>query len=476
MAAWDGTDMAESQRTQPGLRGTESPQLVSWRRMRRPLFRFALYGTDLLAPAIVYSAAYNLRYGAVPYAPPLEEVMGRPATQFALLVVTVVHFFLLGKAGLYRLHRPWLPLDIVMRIAFVCVVSTLVLSVVDRGEGGAAESRILFVFFWLLLVMYMFAAKLGARIVVLLMLCFGIGVKKVVLVGRTQTAHQLLRTFQQHPQLGYRVIGLTYRGAESSPFEDVRTVRSQSGSAQQVLRGLLVLRPDLVIIADSARKNDEMLELIATCTAYRIEVRLVPEFSEVYSSNLLLDRIGATTMVHLRMLGIPLVSAMSKRAIDLAIALVMLPVLGLVMLFLSPRARRLGVPLLVKTQMVGLGGRSFDLYEFHAELTVRDRPPAWTYSPRVLNVLRGNMSVVGPRAGDPERAAHYNSWEKRMLAVRPGLLGFSAINAGRGRDALAGQMDWDVGYLDQQSMAYDLNHMFMSGLQLLFGRSADSRE
>lgn len=477
--------MAEARTIGPSSIQAEPPASFPWRRLRRPLFRLALVAADFAAPAAAFAIAYTLRYGAVPYAPSLGEELGRPATQFALLVVTVAHVLMLRQAGLYLLHRPWLPLDIVMRLVLVCVVSTMLLSAVGRGAGGTAASRILLLYFGLVLVAYMFAAKLGARIVVLLMLCFGIGVKKVVLVGQTQTAHQLLRTFRLHPQLGYRVIGLAYRGAETSPFEDAQGVRSRTGAAPQVLRGLLDLRPDLVIIADSARKNDEMLHLIAECTAQRIEVRLVPEFSEVYASKLLLDRVGAITMVHLRMLGIPAASAVVKRLMDLLMTLPLLPVLGLAVLVLRPRARGRGVPVLVKKARVGLRGRRFGLYAFHDELDRKrsgpDSPgeggeatePRQSFLratlPQALNVIKGDMSVVGPRAGDPERAAHYNSWEKRMLAVRPGVLGFGAVNAVMDKDALAGQLDWDVGYLDQQCAAFDLNHIFMAVVQGLFG-------
>ncbi len=468
-----------SERTMAGTRVMQSEFLswVSWRRLRRPLFLLGLYLADFLVPAVSFVAAYYLRYHAVPNAAPLSQILADSNTQFALLLVTVVHVFMIRQAGLYELHRTWLPLDFLLRVVSICTVSALLFPVVVGGHELALRSRILLVYLWLLLITLTLAGKLGARIVVLSMLCFGIGVKKVVVVGNNNTASRLWRTIHENPQLGYRVIGVAFRGQDTQGFADAVRKRPQTGPAFQTFGRLLDMCPDVVVIASSVHKNDEMLNLIAETTARGVEVRLVPEFHEVYTSNPVVDCVGLIPLVHLRSTKIPLPSAIFKRGTDIISALVLLPILGIVSLRLLPRARRAGVPLFDKSIRVGLNGGRFDLLRFNSalgpgETQARTDSPkaAWSAMlPQAVNLIRGEVSLVGPAAGDPDRAAHYSLWEKRMLAVRPGVLGCHGVNEVAGGETAAEQLEWDTAYLDQRSAAFDLN-VVIAALPQLFLR------
>jgi lipopolysaccharide/colanic/teichoic acid biosynthesis glycosyltransferase len=459
------------------ISGGRALALMAWRKLRRPLFLFGLCLGDAISPIMALTIAYELRFGSIPFAAPWGHVIAESGTQLVLLVTMAAHVFLMRQMGLYRLHKTWLPFDFILRLGLVEGVTLLVFVACARGFMPDLSTRMLVGYFFLVLWAVTIGLKLSARAVVLLMLCFNIGVKKVVIVGSTETARRLQRAFQQHPQLGYHLIGLLHRGGNESTFDGAAHARVQVGSATQVFERLLRIWPDVVIIAMSARKSDEMLNLIAQCTAHGIDVRLVPEFFEVYSSGMQVDRIGITPMVHLRSLRVPLLGAWVKRSLDLTLAVCALPLLGLAVFVLRPRAVRQDAPLFTKTQRVGMNGRPFDLYRFNRALWKRDdmedRP--WVIVlPQLVNVLKGHMSLVGPRAGDPERAAHYNSWEKRMLAVRPGLMGFTEANECVEREDASGQMAWDIGYLDQQSAAFDLN-VVLTSIPRLFTRRACSQ-
>ncbi|GMW01924.1 MAG: hypothetical protein AMXMBFR84_30600 [Candidatus Hydrogenedentota bacterium] len=438
--------------------------ILYWRRLRRPLFLLGLVAADLLTPVLAFAIAYSLRYGSVPFADSLLDVLSRPGTQLALSLVSVAYVLMLRQAGIYQLHRTWLPLDLVIRIVLTTSVATLLLSVAGYGQASVFGSRAFLAYYWLIATTMAFATKLGARIVVLAMLCFGIGVKKVVLVGSTQNANRLLQTIRLNPQLGYRVTGLMYRGGDNPVLENVSAHGVRSGSASQVSRRLLDLNPDLIIIATSARKSDELLNLIADCTAQGIEVRLVPEFFEVYSSKLQVDRLGIIPLVHLRPLKVPVMSAAVKRTADLVGALSLLPLFGVVYGWRSLRAARKHVPVLQRMRVAGLKGRPFDLLLFHPDTGAgaTGERAMWNAFPQVMNVLKGDMSLVGPRPSDLERALHYNSWERRILAVRPGMVGFNAAADGQ-LVASSDQLAWDVAYLDNQSLAFDFN-VLVSGV------------
>jgi len=282
-----------------------------------------------------------------------------------------------------------------------------------------------------------------------------------------------MRIIRQNPQLGYRVAGVMYRGADSGVVDDLAQVKKKvsTGSASQMLRRLLDMNPDVVIIATSSRRNDDMLNLVGECTARHVEVRLVPEFGEVYSRGLVVDRVGLIPMVHLRPLRVPLMSAVLKRALDLAIAFAMLPLLGAFLLAVYIRARGERVPALTRVMKAGQGGRAFGQYVVHERLfseALRNSSHLFLL-PQLINVLRGEMSVVGPRSTDPEHVAHYSSWEKRVLAVRPGILGGHLLDPTASRGGAAEQLEWDIAYLDQRSLAFDINVIISALLALTVG-------
>ena len=458
-----------------GTRGVSVPRLA-WRRLRRPLFRLALYAGDFASPLAAFSVAYVFCFSAFPSAPSFVEVLGRPSTQLTILLVALCHVVVLRQAGMYQLHSPRLPLDLILRLVLTAMVSSVFYLAVTRALHTDLGNRFMLGYFWFLLTALSMAVRLSARAVVLLVLCFGVGVKRVVIVGSTETARQLLRTFQQHPQLAYQVVALLGRSGDRADSHDLPATTTRTGSASQMLRALLDIHPDVVVVATSARKDDAMLDLIAQCIEHGIEVRLVPEFYEIYTSNRNIDRFGAIPMVHLRSLKVHPLSAGIKRTVDLLFCVPMLLLLALAMLRLWPRARRLGIPLFVRETRVGLEGKRFRLYGLNEALrdaSADANVPAWfVLLPETLNVLKGDMSVVGPRASKPERAAHYTSWEKRMLAVRPGLIGFTGANERTPHQDVAEQITWNVGYVDQRSLAFDLNVM-LAAVPRYLARRAD---
>lgn len=220
--------------------------------LRRPLFTFGLYAADLLSPLVAIAVAHWLRYSAMPSAPSLRATLELQSTQFIVLAITVLHVLMLRQAGIYWLHRTWLPFDTFVRVSVICGFTTLVLPLAGMGRDPIMSSRMFLIYFWLVLTMLTYSAKIGAQVIVLAMLCFNIGVKRVVVVGNSETARKLLRVFRQNPQLGYRVNGVLYRGAESGVVDDLAQVKKKlsSGTAPQMLRKLLDIDPDVVIIAN----------------------------------------------------------------------------------------------------------------------------------------------------------------------------------------------------------------------------------
>jgi len=178
------------------------------------------------------------------------------------------------------------------------------------------------------------------------------------------------------------------------------------------------------------------------------------------------------------------VSDALKRAADIIAAAVLLIVLSPVLLALAMLVRiRLGSPVIFTQSRPGKGGRLFTMYKFRTMTTLSDqadsvaalstdadrltplgrtlRSTSLDELPEFLNVLRGDMSLVGPRPLLPEYLGRYNERQARRHEVRPGITGWAQVN---GRNAVSWheRFEMDVWYVDNRSLLLDLRILAMT--------------
>jgi sugar transferase EpsL len=148
-----------------------------------------------------------------------------------------------------------------------------------------------------------------------------------------------------------------------------------------------------------------------------------------------------------------------------------------------------GRPILFRQQRIGLGGDPFELMKFRSMTLQRDkvgnllsdeqrltrfgrvlRATSLDELPQLINVLRGDMSLVGPRPLLPEYLPRYSKTERRRHEVRPGLTGWAQVN-GRNELSWERKFELDVWYVAHQSMWLDVKILGMTVAQVLARRS-----
>ncbi|HUI24626.1 MAG TPA: sugar transferase, partial [Candidatus Kryptonia bacterium] len=313
-----------------------------------------------------------------------------------------------------------------------------------------------------LLLIYLFFANIVAVLAVRLLMKRalmwayrrGIGVRKMVVIGATEAAAAVAKTAALHPELGYRVIG----ALKQETAEGGRPVRERVGLRDAVA---MLEREDVrdIVLTVPVGQNEELREFIIACQTRGIEVRLVPDLYELYSSSMHLDGIEDIPLLGFRRASLRGWERAAKRGLDLAIASVLIVITSPAWLALATAIRyRTGQPVLARHPRVGRMGRQFMMLRFATTASV----PAWVtrYSlselPQLVNVLRGDMSLVGPRPEEPERLARYSAWHRRRLLVGPGITGLAQVNGLRGFDSTDEKTRFDLQYIERQSLLLDL--------------------
>jgi exopolysaccharide biosynthesis polyprenyl glycosylphosphotransferase len=260
---------------------------------------------------------------------------------------------------------------------------------------------------------------------------------------------------------------------------------------------------DEVIVAVEGHQLPELEDFLLMCEEEGVRTRLSLDFFPHRRGSVSLERLGPAPLLTLSRTPSDEARLLLKRMTDIFASALFLvcfsPVFGLVALFVRFSSKG---PVIFRQTRCGLNGRRFTLYKFRtmvenaeellsdvAHLNVKtvnfkipDDPRLTTVGrllrkfsldelPQLWNVLKGEMSLVGPRPAIPSEVEQYRRWQRRRLRMRPGLTCLWAVE---GRDALDFEeaMRLDLAYIDSWSLAQDWIIMFRTVPRVLTGRGA----
>jgi exopolysaccharide biosynthesis polyprenyl glycosylphosphotransferase len=313
----------------------------------------------------------------------------------------------------------------------------------------------------------------------------------VLVVGTGVAAIRLLQKLQDHPEIGYRVVGLLDEAADA----DAKDVAGQPvlGRLADLRRIAIERGVREVFVADPGLGHTRMLSLVLDCEDLGTEFRVVTNLFEVLTAGTQLDLVDDLPLVRLgRQRPHPLYEA-GKRAFDACGALLGLVAFAPLMLWCAWRIRRTSPgPAIFAQERIGRDGRPFRMWKFrtmHHDAAPEAVAPHGPRDPRIteygrwlratsidelpqlLNVLRGEMSLVGPRPEMPFIVASYDEWQRRRLAVKPGITGLWQI-LGRKDLPMHQNLQYDFYYIRNRSLALDASILLRTAGAVLSRRGA----
>lgn len=288
-------------------------------------------------------------------------------------------------------------------------------------------------------------------------------VSRVLILGSDRLASELAAKFDHHPELLCSVVGFLCPEAEALPATPGCQATPIAVSTVEVIGLLREHRVNEIVMAHSPASN-EILNLVALCRRQAIQVSVVPQPYELYLSRPSLLDLGGLPLLRLGDVEAP-AARIGKRIIDLA--------LGSVLAAISlPAILVCGVFLWVSTgrafrweQRIGWRGVPFSMLRLNVDhdpdgascferildqLSISELPQFW-------NVLRGEMSLVGPRPEGPERANHYSTWQQERLSVKPGMTGLAQVHGLREQHSSDDKTRHDLQYMLHLSLLRDVS-------------------
>jgi exopolysaccharide biosynthesis polyprenyl glycosylphosphotransferase len=438
-----------------------------------------------------------------PGLPPIERYLP------LLPLVLVIWSVLLWSSGRYRSHRQVPLVAEAGAIVRVCLVGTASFALVvwslridERLLASDHISRSFLALFALFSTVALLSEKLALRLTARLLRERGLNYRTIVVVGTSASAVGIVQSIQAHRWWGYRVLGFV-DGGEEDALRDPRAQPILGTLADlDALRSRVIV--DEVVFALPARSLAHFENCVIALQEQGTLVRFALDLFPHARARVLTQEIDGVPLVSMAMSPSGPLEMALKRGVDIALSLALLALAWPVLLVVALGIRITGRGgVFFQQRRCGLNGRQFTLYKFrtmvegaHERMTevahlnevdgpvfkVRRDPRVTRFGrflrrfsldelPQLWNVLRGDMSLVGPRPPIPEEVARYERWQLRRLAMKPGLTGLWQISGRSGLD-FERWMALDLQYIDTWSPWLDLKILLKTVPVVISGRGA----
>jgi exopolysaccharide biosynthesis polyprenyl glycosylphosphotransferase len=468
-----------------------------------------VFWVDLVLTSVAFFAAFFIRDLILPVIDPVRFPTGLfPLAEYLKIypLVLIIWSVLLFSYNSYHSHRT-IPLTkealTTIRVAFV---GNVLLATLAYLLPLRQLSRSWFILFSVLAAILLVAEKVLVRVLARWVRSKGLNYRTVLIVGTGRRATDIARMIVGHKYWGYKILGFVSDGHRLSNGWARYRIYGNVPDLKRILEAHEIGEPiDEVVFAVTRKKLDEMKQIFIMCEELGIRTRV--------AMNIFQNRVARLELEELE--GVPFLTFTTtpsnetqlalKRALDVAVSLLLLalagPVIGIAALAIrstSPGS------VLFKQKRIGLNGRMFTLYKFrtmiedaHARLEEvahlnEMNGPAFKAKadprvtpvgrflrrfsldeiPQFWNVLKGDMSLVGPRPPIPEEVASYHRWHRRRLSMKPGMTCLWQISGRNDIQDFDRWMKLDLQYIDNWSPTLDLKILLRTIPAVLSGKGA----
>lgn len=483
--------------------------LSSSRRDTRTTRRRALIAwlvvVDGVAVLVSALCATWIRFGSM--VAPVDFESPEVSISFAGLAIVVVPLwitaFLIG--GLYdpdKLNRGLPSLGHVVRSTSFGVVALIL---VTYGAKLPGLSRAWTLLLWGLSMLAVVTGRLIVNMVISARYKRGVGTRPALVVGSNSESADIIRVIRSNRTAGLVPIGCV-ASSQAQRLEldycsgDVPVL----GAARELASIVQESGAHVVVIAASAFDHDVLARILAELRDLDVDVHVSSGLFEVLSSRVLVTEIAGVPVITIKGLSLSPVNLLVKRAFDLVVATSIL-VVGMPVWIMIAAAITIGSPgpVFYSQTRLGRGGRAFGMLKFRSmyvdadarlgevradnEATgplfkMRDDPRVtdvgrWLRKfsvdefPQLINVLKGEMSLVGPRPPLPHESEQYSVRDWRRLEVVPGMTGLWQVS-GRSGLTFDEMVSLDIFYIENWSVALDMTLLVRTIPAVLFARGA----
>ena len=314
----------------------------------------------------------------------------------------------------------------------------------------------------------------------------GFNQKHMILVGYSRAAEEYIDRIKGNPEWGYEIMGILDDNVEQGmKYRGVEVF----GRTEEIEEVLEKAKPDEIAITLGLSEYSKLEHIVAVCEKSGVHTKFIPDYNNIIPTRPYTEDLMGLPVVNIR--HVPLTNtfnAFVKRTVDLVGAVCAIIIFSPIMLVTAIAIKLTSPgPLIYAQERVGLHNRNFKMYKFRSMdvQSPKKERGAWTVPndprvtkvgkiirktsidelPQLFNILKGDMSLVGPRPERPFFVEKFREEIPRYMIkhqVRPGMTGWAQINGYRGNTSIRKRIEYDLYYIENWTLGFDIKILFLT--------------
>ena len=443
---------------------------------------------DIVATELSFLFSYWLRFktSLLSFLPLQEQIPPLPAYFYGSLFVILIWVGLFQNRGMYGARRnvslgnEWFSVVKLVTFGMLIVMSAAFF------YRAFSYSRVVFGLLWLSSISFIAVGRTMVRSVEGRLYASGRELRNALIIGTTPGADRIFTRLYNHPLLGYRLVG--YVGDHPATDTAALSGCSYLGTMNDVSPIVKNHDVELALIALDSSDHEKLYTFMQECEGLNCEFLVIPDILQTISGGLRVKELEGMSFIRMKSMPMSSWGRVLKRAFDIVVSLLLLlllsPLLILTALLIKLDSRG---PVFYRQERIGVDGLKFRMIKFRSMKTgaEEDTGPVWATEkdprrttlgsflrktsidelPQLLNVLKGEMSLVGPRPERPYFVERFRDDVPQYLErhrMKTGMTGWAQVNGLRGNTSLEERVKYDIYYIENWSLRFDVKILFLT--------------
>ncbi len=439
---------------------------------------------DVLIVIISYAVAWFLHFEVFNDFGPEVGILPMESYMRALIVIVPAYILLYYYCNVYKPQRTsgyGREIYSIFCANTIGLVAIIVLLYIVKLND---YSRKMFFIFYVLNIGLTSLSRLIVRKTLRTMRAKGRNLKHILLAGYSRAGEEYINRILGNPEWGYVVCGILDDFVPAGTLYRGIKVLGRIDNLHEILPENEL---DEIAITLSLKDYDRLEEIVSICEKFGVHTKFIPDYNSMIPSRPYTEDLMGLPVINIRY--VPLsntLNSMAKRLVDIVGSLAGVVVTSPIMLIAAIAIKISSPgPVIFKQERVGLHSKSFYMYKFRSmeQQKPSEEQKAWTVKndprvtgigrilrktsldelPQLFNILRGDMSLVGPRPERPHFVEKFKEEIPRYMVkhqVRPGLTGWAQVNGYRGDTSIRKRIEYDLYYIENWSMLLDIKIIF----------------